>query len=195
MGRVLSLIVGAVVMGSSFSGCAVVQQHRNDQCVEDRVHFQNFRYDYYRNKTWPMPFRAMDTSSILSYLEVQRNNGWRLHNTVGQAMFDPVIGGLNDSGRAHVKWIISRAPQDRRVVFVLKGDSPEETAKRLEATQLAISALVPTGPLPAIYLTEEDAPGSPGEYQTAINRAITTSVPEPRLPVMAASSSAGESSP
>jgi hypothetical protein len=117
----------------------------------------------------------------MNYFEVQRNNGWKLHNTLGAPMFDAVTHQLTDSGRAHVKWITSRAPQNRRVVFVLQADTQAQTAARVESTQLAISELIPTGPLPQIYLTDQDAPGSSGVYQTAIARAIATSVPNPRL--------------
>ena len=163
------------------SGCAVNQQNCNSGCQE-RTHAQNFWYDFYRNKNWPMPFRAMDSQSVLSHFDIQRNNGWKLNNTVGTAMFDTTNCALNDSGRAHVKWIVTRAPQNRRVVFVLEGNNQQETAKRVEAVQIAISEFVPTGALPNIYLTDEDAPGSSGVYQTTISRAMTASVPEPRLP-------------
>lgn len=182
MSRILTLVFGSVVLTACTSSCGLAQQH-NAECVEDRVHVQNFWYDYYRNKAWPMPFRAMDASSVMSYFEVQRNNGWRLHNTVGSMMFEPTTGELNDAGLAHVQWIVKSAPQNRRVVFVLEGQDQEETAKRIEATQVAISRLIPTGELPAIYLTDKDAPGSSGAYQTAINRAINQSMPQPRLPV------------
>jgi hypothetical protein len=45
--------------------------------------------------------------------------------------------------------------------------------------------MVPTGALPPIYLTDVESKGSSGVYQTAINRAMVTSVPEPRLPAQA----------
>ncbi len=150
----------------------------------DGTFHREFWRDYYRNKHWPQPFRAMDTSAVLAHFEVQKNNGWRLNNTIGTAMFDGETCQLNGSGQSHVKWIVTRAPQDRQVVFVLEDENQEKTAKRVEAVQIAISALVPTGPLPEIYLTDEDAPGSSGSYQTALSRAINTSVPAPRLPVL-----------
>lgn len=160
-------------------------------CGPNASFAQRFHTDYYRNVRWPTPFRAMDSSSVLAYLEVQRNNGWKLHNTLGAAMYDRNTNTLTDSGRAHVRWIVSRAPRDRRVVFVLQGKNQEITAKRLESAQLAISEFVPVGPLPTIYLTDEDAPGSSGVYQTAINRAMTTTVPDPRLPDANFTSSGG----
>ncbi|MEM8736490.1 MAG: hypothetical protein AAGG44_19830 [Planctomycetota bacterium] len=196
MSRVTYLLLGSVLAGTFCSGCAVTQ---HEQCNDDRVHVQNFWYDYYRNKAWPMPFRAQDTSAVLSYFEVQRNNGWKLNNTLGGSMFDPGSCALNDSGRAHVKWIVKRSPMDRRVVFVLEGKNAEETAKRIESTQIAISQILPTGELPAIYLTDQDAPGSSGAYQTAVSRAIINSAPAPRLPANTSaqtnSSGSGQSSP
>lgn len=187
MSRNWTLLAGSAVLCASLSNIAAAQHHGQTECYEDRVHVQKFWYDYYRNKAWPQPFRAMDTSSVVSYFEVQRNNGWRLHNTLGNAMFDVDTGALNDAGQAHVEWIVKRAPRERQVVFVLEGKDKQETANRIEAAQVAISRLIPTGSLPPIYLTDEDAPGSSGAYQTAINRALNTSVPQPRLPVSPAS--------
>lgn len=180
MSRILTLFLGSVALATCSSGCAVAQTC-NDGCSDDRVHSQSFWYDYYRNKSWPMPFRAADSRAVLSYFDVQRSNGWKLHNTLGAAMFNDATCELNDAGMAHVRWIVTQAPQDRRVVFVLEGDNQETSAKRVEATQIAISRYVPTGALPTIYLTDKDAPGSSGEYQTQINRAINASIPAPRL--------------
>lgn len=183
-----SFFAFAIVLSGVIADAASAQQ----VCGPERTFCQSFHYDFYRNKHWPMPFRAMDTSSVLGYFDAQRNKGWMLHNTLGAAMFDPATDQLTDSGQAHVRWIVSQAPQNRRVVFVLQGRDQESTAKRVESTQLAISQMIPVGPLPSIYLTNRDAPGSSGVYQTAITRALTTSVPAPRLPQ---SSGAGGSTP
>ncbi len=169
---VLSLIAVATVASSASA------QHPYGH---DAGMFESFHYDYYRNKMWPLPFRAADTRAVMGYFDVQRNNGWKLHNTVGASMFDPETNALTDSGRAHVKWVISRAPRNRRVLFVLQAKDRHATAARVESTQLAVSEMVPVGPLPSIYLTDQDAPGSSGAYQTAIHRAMTNSVPSPRL--------------
>lgn len=140
-----------------------------------------FKRDYYRNKMWPQPFRAQDARSILTYFDAQRNKGWQLHNTIGSAMYEPSTGRLTETGKSHLRWVVTHAPQARRVVFVLQGSDQRETAARVEQTQLAISQLLPTGDLPQIYLTNQEPPGSSGIYQTSIQRAMTTSVPSPRL--------------
>jgi hypothetical protein len=176
MSRTIILSVSLVAIAVLANGASA-----QSYCADGSQTGQGFHYDYYRNKMWPLPFRSEDTKSVLDYFNVQRNNGWKLHNTVGAAMFDPQTQCLTDSGKSQVRWIVSRAPQDRRVVFVLQGDTPEKTAARVESTQLAISEMIPVGPLPQLYLTDQDAPGSSGVYQTAVTRAMATSVPAPRL--------------
>ncbi len=138
-------------------------------------------YDYYRNKLWPTPFRSMDTCSVMTFFEQQADNGWRLNNTISHSMFDPKTNRLTDAGKAHVQWIVTQAPQSRRVVFVLQGNNQQSTALRVESTQLAVSEVIPVGPLPSIYLTDREPTGSSGVYQTAIHRAMLSSVPTPRL--------------
>lgn len=138
-------------------------------------------YDYYRNRMWPAPFTAADTNSVTAIFDQQRSNGWRLHNTLSTAMFDPRTNCLTDAGKAHVKWIVTNAPQSRRVVFVLQDADQSTTSARVESTQLAISEVLPVGPLPQIYLTDREPSGSSGVYQTAVHRAMANSVPSPRL--------------
>jgi hypothetical protein len=138
-------------------------------------------YDYYRNKLWPTPFRAMDAVSVQAAFDQQADNGWRLYNTLSNSMFDAKTQRLTDAGKAHVQWIVTQSPQSRRIVFVLQGNNQQSTALRVESTQLAVSEVIPVGPLPSIYLTDREPHGSAGVYQTAINRAMMSSVPTPRL--------------
>ena len=191
----LNQLFAAAVVAASFTGTAVAQEACPPTQVGHAGAPGGFHYDYYRNRMWPHPFREMEAASVLRYFEIQRNNGWKLHNTLGNAMFDPNTHRLTDSGRNHMHWIVKHAPADRRVVFVLVGESQEQTAKRVEATQLAISELIPVGPLPPIYLTDRDAPGSSGAYQNAINEAMTSTVPVPRLTAAGGAGGGGGGTP
>lgn len=170
--RYAQLVVFSWVVLLSLSTGCFGQTH-------DRL--QNARVDKVRNNLWPMPFRSMDSCSVLQYIEAQRNNGWKLNNTLGNAMFDPSVNSLSDSGKSHLRWIVNQAPATRRVVFVLRGNNDEQTRRRVEATQLAISEILPVGQLPEIYLTNSEPVPSSGVYQTAIHRAMVASVPSPRL--------------
>ena len=187
---VLTIVVGVV---SSVANAQLLRaQFGQNQCGPDQCGPSaktSCTYDYYRNKMWPAPFTATDTQSVIAIFDQQRSNGWRLHNTLSSAMFDPKTHCLTDAGKAHVKWIVTQAPQARRVVFVLLDIDQQVTATRVESTQLAISAVMPIGPLPQIYLTDREPFGSSGVYQTAIHRAMANSVPAPRLTSSAAAGS------
>jgi hypothetical protein len=136
--------------------------------------------DYARNNSWPQPFRGADANSVVAPFEVMRNNGWREHNTVGSALFS-TQHCLSEAGQLKVQWIVLQAPQSQRVVYVKSGRTSEETAARVESVQLAVSQLIPTGPLPQILVTEIEPTPSSGAYQTLVHRALVKTTPTPRL--------------
>ena len=184
------LVVATVV--ASVCGSVANAQFPQEQIAAERCSpssSSSCTYDYYRNKMWPSPFTAADTRSVMAIFDQQRSNGWRLHNTLSTAMFDSKTNCLTEAGKAHVKWIVTNAPQARRVVFVLQDADQQVTSTRVESAQLAISEVLPVGPLPQIYLTDREPIGSSGVYQTAINRAMANSVPAPRLTASSGSSS------
>jgi len=153
-------------------------------------HYHAAKVDRLRNNLWPKPFTAEDTLSVTQMFEAQRNKGWQLYNTLGTPMFDAESHRLTDAGKAQLRWILTYAPPERRVIFVLKGNNVMESALRVESTQLAVSEMLPAGDLPTIYLTSVEARGSSGAYQTAIKRALDKTIPEPRLPKVSAESPA-----
>lgn len=136
--------------------------------------------DYARNNTWPQPFRAADANSVVAPFEIMRNNGWREHNTVGTMLFSQQ-NSLSDAGQLKVEWIVTQAPQNQRIVYVKSGRTKEETAARVESVQLAVSQLIPTGPLPQILVTNIEPTTSSGAYQTLVHRALVKTTPTPRL--------------
>jgi hypothetical protein len=174
-----------LTLAASLSGCV-----SSTHCPPSESAKTSCKQDYYRNRMWPAPFTSEDTSAVVSIFEQQQSNGWRLHNTLSSSMFDPGTHCLTEAGKAHVRWIVTQAPQDRRVVFVLQHADQQSTSTRVESTQLAVSEMMPVGPLPQIYLTDREPAGSSGVYQTAISRAMANSVPSPRL-----TSSAGSGTP
>ncbi|MFO0921829.1 MAG: hypothetical protein U0905_04985 [Pirellulales bacterium] len=138
--------------------------------------------DRERNNIWPHPFRSADAGAVYAPFDVMKANGWKLYNTLGTGFFTEQ-NALTDAGRIRLEWIISQAPVDRRQVFVLKGATGDDTAARVESVQVAISQLLPVGELPPIYVTDVEPYVSSGQYQTAINRALIRTTPNPRLPV------------
>lgn len=148
--------------------------------------------DTHRNNAWPEPFRTADRASVREPFCIQTDNGWKMQNTVGTYLFDIETHELNQAGELLVKWIVTQAPQHRRAVFVLKGDSPEHTASRVSSVQAAVAKYA-CGPIPPIMLTDTEPTGWSASYIDAMTQQFQSTIPAPRLPAPTASPSAGES--
>jgi hypothetical protein len=142
---------------------------------------QQCHTDKLRNNAWPQPFRAIDANATVSPFEIMKNNGWREFNTLSTAFFDN-SNQLTDAGSLKLKQVLTQSPPTQRSVYVLKAATPEQTAVRVEAVQVAVSGMIPVGELPPILLTDIEPATSSGAYQTVVNRALIKTTPSPRLP-------------
>lgn len=179
MRRLLS--TGALVLSLSCMGSA--QAGWNEFWHRTKV-------DFHRNNAWPEPFQQADRAAAREPFCIMVNNGWRMQNTIGTYLFDDAHQ-LNRAGEIKLRWILTQAPLHRRAVFVLQAHTPQETAVRVESVQQAISRMIPAGALPPVMITDTEPEGASGEYLDAVNRALQSSLPSPRLPSSGASS-AGE---
>jgi hypothetical protein len=168
------------IAGLMFSSCLLVPAVPAQADWNDFWHCVHV--DYHRNNQWPHPYRGMDSAAVNAPFEVMKNNGWRAYNTIGEPLFDPSTNTLTTAGRRQVQWILTQAPQHRRVVFVLKAETQEKTAERVAAVQAVAAEINPGTPPSGVYVTDILPHRSPGEYQTAISRALMQSIPDPRLP-------------
>jgi len=168
------LLSGALVAGFAFP----TPQHANAGWPEFK---QECHTDKLRNNAWPQPFRGQDAASVVAPFEVMKANGWREFNTLSDSFFDST-NQLTDAGLLKLHQSLVQSPSNRKAIFVLKSASAEQTASRVEAVEIAISSLVPVGDLPPIFLTEIEPTISSGAYQTRVNRALSSSLPNPRLP-------------
>jgi hypothetical protein len=109
-----------------------------------------------------------------------RNNGWREFNTLGSAVFTK-DNALSEAGNLKIEQILTLSPSSQQIVYVKSSIRKEETDARVESTQLAVSKLVPVGPLPQILVTNIEPSASSGVYQTTVQRALITTTPTPRL--------------
>ncbi|AMV32506.1 hypothetical protein VN12_10305 [Pirellula sp. SH-Sr6A] len=136
--------------------------------------------DRARNNAWPQPFRAADAQAVVAPFEIMKANGWRENNTLGSLLFSQE-DELSEAGKLKIQWVLVHAPQSQRVIYVKSGSTKESTDARVESVQLAVSALMPTGALPQILVTEIDPPTSSGVYQNLVHRALIRTTPAPRL--------------
>jgi len=142
---------------------------------------QECHTDKLRNNAWPQPFRGQDSASVIAPFEVMKSNGWREFNTIPNSFFDGT-NQLTDAGLLKVQQVLTQSPPNRKAIFVVKSESSEQTAARIESIEIAVSGMIPVGDLPPIHVTDI-APGtSSGTYQTIVNRALVKTTPTPRLP-------------
>ena len=180
--RAVIAVVALVATGTSVSA--------------DWSHFwHKMHVGYHRNNAWPAPFNEADAMNVVAPFEMMKANGWRMHNTIGHESFRPSDNALMASGNKRVHWIATQAPQSRRTVFVLRGDSERETALRVAAVRDALSRMDVQGPSPDVQITEIEPHHSPGAWATKINRDWLQNLAAPRLPASSAGGTQGVASP
>jgi hypothetical protein len=146
--------------------------------------------DYHRNNAWPQPFTDDSVRQTVAPFEVMKQNGWRLHNTIGNELFRDGDGALLAAGNNRVNWIASQAPADRRVVYVLRGRTEAETAARLASVRDTLSRVQINGPAPQLMITEIEPTTASGARLTQINRDWLDVLPSPKLPSTSSTGSA-----
>ena len=151
--------------------------------------------DYHRNNAWPDPFNEVDAAQVIAPFEIMKTNGWRLHNTIGHELFRGGDGALLASGHRRVHWIATQAPESRRTVYVLRGETENETAARVNSVQLTLDKIVMNGAAPRVLVTDVEPPAASGAWATKINREWLDHLTAPRLPSQSSSGEQGVSSP
>ena len=142
----------------------------------ERVHT-----DFYRNNTWPEPFQSADRAAAREPWCIQTDNGWKMQNTIGTFLYDRETQKLNQAGELLVRWIVTQAPQHRRVVFVLKADTADATKTRVESVQAAVAKYA-SGHVCPVVLTDTEPNGWSAQYIDSITQQFNNTIPAPRLP-------------
>jgi uncharacterized membrane protein YgcG len=143
--------------------------------------WQRVHVDFHRNNSWPEPFRTADRAVAREAWCIMADNGWKMQNTIGTFLFDRETQRLNQAGELLVKWIIVQAPQHRRAVFVLKGDTADATTARVQSVQAAV-AKYSTGCVCPVLLTDVEPTGWSAAYIDSITQQFNATIPAPRLP-------------
>jgi len=189
-------VVPALVLADGGAPCAT-GYCQNGSGSYQHGGFQQFWHrsctDFHRNNSWPEPFLSADKVAIRTPYCIQTDNGWKMQNTVGSFLFDPETQRVNQAGELLVKWIVQQAPINRRAVFVLKGDTAEETAARVESVQLAVNKYA-DGCICPVLLTRTEPAGWSAAYIDSITQQFNATIPAPRLPARQGSSNGGGNS-
>ena len=200
-----SLLAGLTLVGVALAASAALADGGGATCNEcngggyggAKGGFNEFWHrcgvDWHRNNSWPEPFLTADKIAVRTPYCIQTDNGWKMQNTLGTYLFDYETQRVNVAGDLLVKWIVTQAPQHRRAVFVLKGDTAEATNARVQSVQLAVNKHSGGCPIP-VLLTDIEPPGWSAAYIDTITQQFNSTIPAPRLPQSQSRGSGGGSS-
>ncbi|HEX4143661.1 MAG TPA: hypothetical protein VHY91_09020 [Pirellulales bacterium] len=144
--------------------------------------WQRWKRDYHRNQCWPEPFIAGDRAAVNAPFQIMADNAWQLQNLLSDYHFVEGTTELNEAGKHKLLWIITKAPTQRRAVFVESLPSNKTTAERIMSVRRTMVAMAPNyAPLP-IYVSSMASGGWSGETAAATQRNVEKTYPDPRLP-------------
>lgn len=146
---------------------------------------------HHRNNAWPEPFVEADAIQVNAPFEIQKRNGWRLNNTIGHELFRDADSGMKVAGQQKIGWIATQAPQSHREIHVLRGNSEEETRKRVASVREALAFYGPSAESVNVYVTNVPPPTYNGAWATSVNREWMENLPAPKLPSTSAAGTAG----
>jgi len=140
--------------------------------------------DWKRNNCWPTPFVYPDRQTVRAPFAVMVHKGWERQNTLGEYHFDPQQAQLNEAGRLKVRRILTQVVPQHRTIYVLRTDSPEGTAARVDAVRQLAHRILPEDQVPPVLTSNVQAAGWPASQVDEIGRKFQSSTPDPRLPKM-----------
>lgn len=88
---------------------------------------------YHANNMWPAQYIPTARCAVNSAYTSMINNGWRRQNLLGDYHFEEGTNVLTSAGQLKAKWILTQAPQDRRTIYVQRGNTQSDTASRIAA--------------------------------------------------------------
>jgi hypothetical protein len=136
---------------------------------------------FLRVNKWPEPFVCPDRQAVRAPMAVMAANGWRRQNMLTDLHFTD-NNQLTEAGDLLVRWILYEAPHARRVIYVHRGATGEDTATRMAAAAQSAQRAAPGQPIPPILETSISDAGWPAREVEIISRKFDATTPDPRLP-------------
>ena len=140
-----------------------------------------FSHKYHHAHYWPYPYNCEDRDFVRSLSDLQIANGWVSHTTLYDYHFDAETHQLNNSGNLKLRWILERAPAERRVVSIQSGRSTVVSEERLAAVRDESIRMVGEANMAPISLRTTEPLGRPASEVDVIRRAELKSMPSPRI--------------
>lgn len=87
---------------------------------------------------WPEPYTSIAKQEVLAPIDIQVANARVQEQTLWDYHFNSRSDHLNSTGMERLRWIVSRARQGHRVIYVAATDDAELTTQRLARVQAAL---------------------------------------------------------
>lgn len=142
---------------------------------------QTFGHMYHANHYWPWPYVCKDRAYVRDLTALQVNAGWTSETTLYDYHFDPETNLLNHSGQEHLRWILTSAPIEHRVIHVQKTWQPAVTDGRMVNVRNATVQLVGGEEIPPIVARLTAPLGRPAEEVDLIRQRELATMPDPRI--------------
>lgn len=149
--------------------------------------FSSIARDVKRRQCWPEPFTHPDRVAARAPYVTMVSNGWRRQNMLGEYHFESGTGQLNEAGKVRVRWILTAGPEQYRSIYVHRAETDQETSARI-ASVMRLAATISPKDLPPVIPTSISDQGWPADSVDAIGRKWRATMPPPRLPAPASSS-------
>ena len=143
--------------------------------------FENYWTCFQRVNKWPEPWICPDRQAVRAPIAIQTANGWRRQNMLTDLHFTD-NNQLTEAGELMIRWILVEAPQARRVIYVHRGTTNEETAARIATVAMTAQRTAQGQPIPPIFVTSISDAGRPAREVGMISKKYEDTMPDPRLP-------------
>ena len=131
---------------------------------------------------WPKPYLCPDRQTVRQPFAIMVDNGWQRQNSLIDIHFEAGGAQLTEAGRLKILWILNDAPEQHRIVYVRRAQTPQEMAMRMEAAQSFVAhSAFPGQAVPVLETTRPEDNWSANHVELVELRAIKAA-PEPKLP-------------
>jgi hypothetical protein len=182
MQRTFLAIAALVVFGGLVTSAQAIW-------VDDGAHY--LKRGYRQNKAWPWPYVCADRLAVREPFCMMVNNGWRRQNLLGPHHFTENSAKLTTAGELRVRWIMTQAPAERRMIFIERDVDPTVTADRLATARNFASQVGTDGQIAQVVETHLISEGRPASVVDATNVRFQESLPPPTLPATTVGISSG----
>jgi hypothetical protein len=172
----------AVAFLAVVAGVASANAQDPRSCQYPRGFFEYIADETRQNNRWPYPYSYADRQAEQEPFAIMVQNGWRRQNLLADHYFQEKTGQLTEAGQAVIRRIANEAPAPHRTIYVRKGQTPEQTAARINAVQQYAAKAAVDGNVPPIVETSISPAGYPAGWppvrEGAVSRKFQVWVPD-----------------